>query len=488
MVEYQQTLFSQADVTRGGKGGGGMNNFTFTLDPASRVPLYQQLYAAVVGEIRAGRLRGGERLPSKRSLCRHLGVSRSTVETAYGILCDEGYISSRERSGYFACELFRTPPAPEPPPLPRRSAEPACRIDFSTGDVDTSAFPYASWARLTKEVVYSSPQLLQRGDRQGDEPFRRELCAFLREWRGVSCMPEQIVIGAGVEYLTDLLLQLLPEDAAIALEDPGYTAARRLFELSRRAFVPVRLDAEGMDVQALEDSGAAVAYLTPAHQFPMGMTMPVGRRTRLLKWASEREGRYIVEDDYDGEFRYFSRTIPAMQGLDPGGRVIYIGTFSRSLAPSIRVAYMVLPPPLLDAYLRGFAHSSSTVSRLEQETLRRFIAAGLYGRHLRRMNNLYRRKQALLTEALLRLEGASVSGADAGLHLLLRLEGADAVRVAERAAEQGVRTYPLASYAVRAAVPQDTLVLGFAGLTAETIAEGCRVLAQALAAERANKK
>ena len=234
-----------------------------------------------------------------------------------------------------------------------------------------------------------------------------------------------------------------------------------------------------MDPEALEASGAGVAYVTPSHQFPMGVTMPAGRRSRLLHWAYGAPGRWLIEDDYDSEFRYASRPIPALQGMDREGRVIYLGTFSRSIAPAIRIAYLILPPALLERYRAQFFHSACTVSRFEQEALRRFLVQGLYGRHLRRMSSLYRKKCALFTEALERIDSVSLSGQQAGLHFLLTLPRFTEGELAARAAEQSVRVQPLSRYCHSVPPRPSTVVLGFAGLSEEELAGAAAALAAA---------
>ena len=443
-------------------------------------PLYQQLYRHIAGAIQSGALSPGEKLPSKRRMCALAGVSMSTVETAYSLLAAEGYVLSRPRSGYVCAHLL--PPAPAappttdvpPPPEPSRWA-----FDCSTSAVDTSAFPFSSWARITKEAVYENPGLLQRGHPQGDQSLRAALAGLLAQYRGVRCAPEQVVVGAGADYLLSLLLQLLPEQRAVALEDPGYPAAYAAAALHGRQALPIPVDGEGMDPDALEDSGAGLAYVTPSHQFPLGVTMPAGRRSRLLRWAAQQPDRFLIEDDYDSEFRYASRPIPAMQGLDRAGRVVYMGTFSRSIAPAIRVAYMILPPPLLERYRRTFSHGACTVSRFEQESLRRFIAQGLYGRHLRRTGNLYRKKCALFTGALSAIPGASVSGAGAGLHFLLTLPRYSEGELVERAACQSVRVHPLSRYCHAVPPIPSTVVLGFAGLSEEELGQAAERLGRA---------
>lgn len=458
-----------------------MESITFKLQGGDSRPLYEQLYRQIVEEIEAGRLKNGEKLPSKRALCAHLHISQSTVETAYGMLTAEGYLRAKAKSGYFVCGELSRPLSDKRESVQEAAAEKkaAPRYDLSTGAVDTDIFPYASWARLSREVVSRNPQLLQRGEAQGDPALRQALAGFLREYRGVRCSQEQIVVGAGLEYLLNVLVQVLPEDSVYGLEDPGYLAAWQVLRNHGRQIRMIPLDESGMREDRLRESGATVAFVTPSHQFPMGCTMPVGRRAALLAWAEAAEGRFIVEDDYDSEFRYLSRPIPAMQSLDDGERVIYVGTFSRSIAPSIRVAYLVLPRRLLAAYRQRLGFAASTVSRFEQQTLAAFISRGLYARHLRRAANLYRKKQQLLLNELEKLPGARTSGAQAGLHFLLTVPGMPEKRLVARAAEAGVPVRGLSSYCRECTCPESTLVLGFAGLRLEDIPAAAAALREA---------
>ena len=468
-----------------------MFNVTLSLDPASRTPMYEQLYRYFVSEIHAGRLSEGEKLPSKRALCAHLGVSCSTVETAYGLLAAEGYILSRAKSGYYVSDfvVFQEPlraqsepvPSPRVPDTGRAPDEVRADagFDFSTASVDTSLFPYASWAKLNREVVYASPELLQRGERQGDEALRNALAVFLAEYRGVRCAPEQIVVGAGMEVLTALLLRLLPRGAVFGVEDPGYAAIRHTIAGQERQLRFLPLDEQGLSAAALEDSDVSVAYITPAHQFPMGVTMPAGRRSQLLRWAGQREERYLIEDDYDSEFRYAFRPLPALQSMGGGGRVIYIGTFSRSLAPSIRLAYMVLPPALLERYRTMPGLGQCTVSRYEQAVMARFLSEGFYARYLRRVGNLYRKRRALLLPALEGIGGVTVSGSGGGLHFLLTDPRYSEAELLQRALEQGLALRGLSGYCRACTARPSTLVVGYGGLRDDMIPEAVRRLAMA---------
>lgn len=461
-----------------------MDELLFALNPREAIPLYEQLYRRVSAAIRQGTLAAGRKMPSKRALATALGVSKNTVETAYGLLCAEGYLVSRPRSGTYVLPLDRlTPekPAPSLPPLPPPSVSPAAvRWDFSTAAVDTTLFPFATWARLTKEALYGHPELLERGDPQGDRDLREALSRFLAETRGVRCAPEQVVLGAGVELLLDLVCKLLPADTVYALEDPGYDIPYRVFRANGRALRPLPLDEQGLSPAVLAASGANVAYVTPSHQFPLGITMPIGRRTGLLHWAAEAPGRYLIEDDYDSEFRFSSRPIPALQGLDQAGRVIYIGTFSRTLTPSIRLAYLVLPPPLLARYRAVPPYSASTVSRLEQRTLCRFLEQGIYSRHLRRAAVSYRRRQQVLTAGLTGLPGVTVSGAGAGLHFLVSAAGQSEPQLLERAQAMGIRLCGLSRYAHGPSPAGGTLLLGYGGIPEEQSPQAAQALRELL--------
>ena len=455
-----------------------MFDLTINLDNESKLPLYEQLYRAIAEQIQNGHLLAGEKLPSKRFLCEQFGISHSTVETAYGFLVAEGYVQAEPRIGYRVCEVVPLQSINERKDV-KEDNSPAKKehsyLRFSTGDVDTEIFPYASWAKIYKEVIYQEPELLQKGDPQGDLSFRETLRAFLEEYRGVHCKPEQIIVGAGVEYLLDLVLQLFPEEEKIALEDPGYDTAYRVAKNNGKTAIPVPVDAHGMELEPLYESKAHLAYVTPSHQFPMGFTMPMSRRTHLLQWANEQNG-YIIEDDYDSEFRYRLRPIPAMQGLDREGRVIYIGTFSRTLAPSIRAAYMVLPETLLPLWQEHFGWQASTISRFEQHALERFIRQGLYARHLRRLGPVYKGRMIMLKEALKGLQDAYISGEEAGMHFLLHLPQMEEASLIKEAADQGLMLTPLSQYCHEVSYEGTVLVLGFAGLTQETCKTAVQIL------------
>ena len=467
-----------------------MVHLTTALDPASAVPLYEQLYRSLAAEMRAGTLTAGTRMPGKRRLAAELSVSVNTVDTAYQMLAAEGYLTARERSGFTVQEYLALPQGVQPPAAPSAPAAahpadtaPPVQFDLSTRGVDPGLFPFRTWARLQKELLYSAPELLTPGDARGDAALRQALAGYLAEYRGVQCDPEQLVVGAGLEYLLGLLAPLLPGPAAV--ETPGYPRARQVLENNG---VPCRclpVDADGLSLTALSASDAAVCYVTPSHQFPTGVTMPAGRRAELLHWAARAPGRrYIIEDDYDSEFRYASRPIPALRELDREGRVIYVNTFSKSLAPGLRIGYLVLPDALMARYRERFSLYAATVSSFDQFTLAAFMHSGGFERHISRSRKVYQARRDALMAALDR-ELADlpheVSRSEAGLHLLLHMRnGMLEHELIERAKASGVRVYPLSAYYTPPVKPpRATLVLGYAGLTEQQIDEAAKLLKQA---------
>lgn len=446
-----------------------MQELTVPLDAASELPLYEQIYRFIVSEIHEGRLKEGARLPSKRALCAHLGVSLSTVETAYGLLLAEGYIVSRPKSGFFVAssglpDAIHT--AVQSIPAAKPSAPPL--FDVSTSAVDTSAFPYSTWAKIFRQVLMERPDLLNRGDPQGDIELREALASFLYQYRGVRCHAGQIVVCAGMEHLIGVLLRLTDRNASAAVEDPGYDMPGRIFREHGRAVHAVPVDASGLNVDALRRTDASIVYVTPSHQFPTGALMPFSRRMQLLSWAGESPDRLIIEDDYDSEFRYSSRPVPALQGLSPSGNVVYAGTFSRTIAPSIRVAYMVLPDRLMTRYLSSRHASASLVSRFEQQTLARFLMGGYYARHLRRVGNIYRTRCAALARGLRKIDSVSVTADNAGLHFLVSHNRLSEQEMISRAAGLGIALHGLSEYSSAPAL-SSTVVIGFAGLADEQI-------------------
>ncbi len=462
---------------------------TYHLDPHSKTPLYEQLYRAVRADIMSGTLAGGTRLPSKRQLAANLRVSQITVETAYGQLLAEGYIVSEPRRGYFVQKQLAAPAQAQAPkaaaPHPHTAPADDCKYDFRTNIVDNGCFPFATWARLSRSVLSEySDRLLRATDPCGAAELRGQIARYLYDFRGINISPDNILVGAGSEYLMHLVIQLLGRDRVYALENPGYRKLYQIFSDNGAAVRPLPLDKSGLRADALAASDASVVYLTPSHHFPLGTVMPAARRMEILRWASAAPGRYIIEDDYDSEFRYASRPIPALGELDHAGRVVYVNTFAKSLSPSLRIGYLVLPDALMARYHERFSLYSSTVPSFDQHTLAAFMRTGGFERHISRSRKVYQaRRDALMTALDRELADLphEVSRSEAGLHLLLHMRNGMLEReLIERASAAGVRVYGLSAYYTPPVKPpKATLVLGYAGLTEQQINEAAALLRQA---------
>ncbi len=475
--------------------------------------LYEQIYEHIKQEIREGRLLKGERLPSTRALAEYLQVARSTVDYAYDQLLSEGYIEARPYRGYYVCpmeDLFQIeadfqkltePDASrvkeerggagrgERPDLSpqglsaaedgERSAAPRWICDFSPNDIDMTGFPFGVWKRITKNILNEgNSDLFAQGEPQGDYDLRLTISRYLHSSRGVNCAPEQIIVGAGNDYLLMLLEKILGRGVRIAMENPTYKRAYRIFQSFAYDIVTVDTDQNGILASRLRQQEADVVYVMPSHQFPTGTVMSIGRRAELLRWADGAKNRYLIEDDYDSEFRYRGKPIPSLQSSDKQGRVIYMGTFSKAIAPAIRVSYMVLPRALLERYRRECYFYSCTVSRIDQRILNEFIRDGYFERHLNKMRKRYRAKHDLLLECLEPFQKKFVlSGEDAGLHLLLTARGTVTEEELLRAAEkEKIKVYGLSDSLVASAARNATILLGFGALDEGEITEGiCRL-------------
>lgn len=452
-----------------------MNELTISLDTKSKVPLYEQIYQYIKEEIRTGRIPSGEKLPSTRAQCRFLEVSRSTVELAYEQLLSEGYIEAEPCRGYFVSELeglYQLKPQKRIVSENPNKKKETYVYDFSPSGVDLNSFPYNAWRKLSKEsLVDDRAELFRLGHPQGEWGLRNAISNYLHQARGVNCTPEQIIVGAGNDYLLMLLATVIGQEHKVALENPTYRQAYRLFQSLEYDVCTVDMDQKGMEVSKLKESGADIAFVMPSHQYPLGIVMPIKRRMELLRWA-EAEGRYIIEDDYDSEFRYKGKPVPALQGYDNHEKVIYIGTFSKSIAPAIRMSYLVLPPKLLEIYRERSSFLSSTVSRVDQLILQKFIEEGYYERHLNKTRALYKSRHDTLLNELKGIEPAArISGENAGVHLLLTFyNGMKEEELIARARDAKIRVFGLSEYYVtpRPEAPA-TILLGYANMREESI-------------------
>jgi len=471
------------------------------------VPAYRWLYAAVRGEILTGRLRPGTRLPSTRDLARQYGLSRGTIVTAFDQLESEGYVDGTVGSGTYVSttlpdELLHVRAEVDPgPPVLRRArrrlsdygrrvvlfpgleARPARA--FRTNLPALHAFPAAWWARITARRSRHAPSsLLLACEPIGYAPLRAAVADYLSMSRGVNCTSDQVVIVSGVQEALDLVARLFvnPGDA-VCMENPGYPGAAVAFESAGAKLVLAPLDDQGVVVRDRILRSARLVYVTPGHQFPLGMTMSLPRRLLLLEWA-RRAGALIFEDDYDSEYRYLGRPMPALQGLDRVGQVFFAGSFSKVLFPSLRLGYLVVPPDVVDR----FAAAKSAISRhaplLDQVVLHEFIAEGHFGGHLRRTREMYAEQLTALLESSRRyLTGLlELSPIEAGLQTVGWLRsGISGERAVAAAAARNVEVTPLSRYH-RGPVLREGLQLGFAAVDVQEITRGARDLAAALEA------
>lgn len=464
-----------------------MKELLIHLDSRLKMPLYEQISRFIKGEIQSGKISAGERLPSARALAAQLAVSRSTVDLAYGQLLSEGYLDSVPCRGYFAGnvkELYRLGDLKKIQKQERQEERPAFQYDFALNGIDEESFPMNLWRKISREVLLEENSgLFQLGEPEGEQSLREVIADYLHHARGVQCRPEQIVMGAGNDYLLMLLSVLLGQKTVIAMENPTYRSAFCCFRNLGHAIKAVAADESGMDVEKLDESGANAAYVMPSHQFPMGMVMPISRRLELLRWAGQGPGRYLIEDDYDSEFRYRGKPIPALQGYDTQGCVIYLGTFSKAIAPGIRVSYMVLPESLLSVYRQKGAAFSATISRIDQRMLEIFLREGHFERHLNRMRSVYRAKHDLLIRCLREMSDIlELYGENAGLHVRVRFKnGMTEEEALCRAAGEKIRVYGLGEYVIEqdASVDRHTVLLGYGPLKSEEIQAACRKLKKA---------
>ena len=526
---------------------------TYDLSQRGDESLYEYLYLCIRADIENGSIPAGRRLPSKRALAKHLGVSLITVEGAYSQLVAEGYVHAEARRGYYACDLEVRPthlgqrpdlPVPasqpadsyspvrvdkpaEPNPLaqtdrqsdstrlasaahPIKCDQPGqakrlvgvtCPIadaaphvpliaDFSTGSLPLDRFPFTSWAKTVREVLSRESEQSLLGDTcaQGALALRVQLAEYLHSFRGMQVRPEQIVVAAGSQVLDNLIVQLLGRERGYAVETPGYSRLASIYRANDAKLAYVPLDDGGISMPYLRTSGVNVAHIMPSHQFPTGLVTSVARRYELLAWASEQPGRYIVEDDYDCEFRLSGRPIPALMSVDASSCVIYTNTFAKSLGSSFRIAYMVLPEPLMAIYQEKLGFYSSTVSATEQLALARFISTGEYERHVARTRSYYRSLKNELVDALRSCPVADciqTEATEAGLHFLMHVDvPAPTEDFLQAARARGVVLSPLSAFCASgqalASGYDGTYVMNFAGLAPNQARLAADAIAQAV--------
>lgn len=450
---------------------------TYELKKSPGVPLYEALYRCIRGDILSGALRPGEKLPSKRALAENLEVSKITVEAAYSQLLSEGYICSKEKVGYFVETVERRAPVPAAP-VRRPKEDAACLLDLTANG--TEQFPFSVWSRLQREVMLDFGEaLLAPLPNRGIPELRQAIAGHLAAFRGMRVDPENILIGAGTDFLYNLLIQLLGREKVYAVEEPGYGKIRKIYAAGGVQTVSAAMDDRGVIPEGL--GSADVLHISPSHHFPTGIVTPVSRRRELLDWANRGE-KWIIEDDYDSEFRFDAHPVPAMQSLDDGGRVIYMNSFSKSLAPSIRISYMVLPGGLMAAFQQKLGFYSCTVPSFEQYTLARFLSRGFFEKHINRMRKFYKNRRNAVVSLLEKCsfsDKLTIQEQDAGLHFLLNVDTSLSDQsLTEKLAALGIRVRALSSYYHDQSEDLHCLVINYSGLKEERLAAALAAISQ----------
>lgn len=459
---------------------------TYSFTNLKNESLYTHLYQCIRQDIIDGKLISGEKLPSKRSFAKNLGVSTITIENAYAQLLSEGYIYSIPKKGFYVLDFKNN--AIKPVKLTTENVELSSGYsdflaDFSSNQTCPENFPFSIWAKLMRETFNTnSPDLMTKPPCGGIIGLRKAIATHLEQFRGMHVQPEQIFIGAGTEYLYGLLIQLLGFDKKYAIENPGYEKIAAIYNSYNVKYHYIPMDEKGILVNELENSGADVVHISPSHHFPTGIVTPISRRYELLGWAAASANRYIIEDDYDSEFRLTGKPIPSLQSMDITQKVIYINTFTKSLSSTMRISYMVLPPELANRFLERLSFYSCTVSNFEQYALMRFINEGYFEKHINRMRNFYHKQRDILLDAIKRSPLSShvtIMEEDSGLHFLLKLkmELSDK-EFMQRALQKGVKLNSLSAYYHDS--PDDfaahTFIINYSYLNTEHLAEAINVL------------
>jgi len=457
------------------------------LNDKEKIPLYVQVYKYIKNEILSGNIPSGSKLPSIRSLAKNLKLSKNTIESAYEQLIAEGYVKSKNRSGLYVEKLdngfnhLKNTHLNSYKERANNSHDPIIKYDFSSGQIDLASFPYTKFRKILDSCVdVYSKELLLYGDHKGDYGLRQEIAKYIHHSRGVTCSPNQIIISSGTQQSLTLLAHILSNiHMSIAFEEPSYLGAKAVFKHFNFNITPINLETDGIDINSLYESEAKIVYVTPSHQYPYGMVMPISKRLKLLQWAEKKDG-LIIEDDYDGEFRYKGRPIPSLQGLAKLNRVVYLGSFSKSLMPSMRIGYLVLPETLLDIYEKQYRIYEQPVPRLLQKSLEIFMQEGYWEKHLRKLKVLYKKKQEILVSSVAEHLGENVTiiGSDSGLHILLKVNTKmKEQELVEKALKAGIKVnLTLVNWINPPANSLPIIFIGFAGIKIEDIPNAIKAL------------
>ena len=475
---------------------------TYNLTATGSDSLYESLYKCIKNDILQGKLCAGEKLPSKRSFAKNLGISVITVENAYGQLSDEGYIYSMPKRGFYVSDIDMVA---NPNTGAKTSADAnlfddsasiACShyfADFSSNQTDSEIFPFTIWTKSVRSVLNDNRiQLMINPPCGGILPLRNAIARYLGDFRGMKVAPHQIIIGAGTEYLYGLLIQLLGKNLIYGVENPGYHKIGKICKSMDVSYRHVDLDENGVSIHELEEKKIDIIHTSPSHHFPTGIVMPVSRRYELLGWAAKKKQHYIIEDDYDSELRLSGKPFPTLQSIDVSGKVIYMNTFTKTLASTVRISYMVLPEDLAKRFYSELSFYSCTVSNFEQYTLAQFMENGSFEKHINRLRNYYQNKRdAILKELKSGSIGKyiTIQEEEAGVHFLMHIQSdCTEAEIVEKAKAGGVKLDPLSRYYIKNTEKheqngqenpyENTYVMNYSSVNMENIKKVVQVLSQ----------
>ncbi len=426
---------------------------TYNFDNAQG-PMYLHMYKCIKNDILSGKLKPKEKLPSKRAFARNNGISIITIQNAYEQLISEGYVYTLPKKGYYVANLDKMQGVAVDAKVDYDIKIPVkeeFECDLSSNRVNPDNFPFSIWTRISRNVMANrKEELMQISPTAGVMELREAIADHLKSFRGMLVDPNQIIIGSGTEYLYSLIVQLLGRDKKYVIENPGYKKLADVYSKQEIEYRYAELDDSGITSKALAGSGADVAHICPNHHFPTGITMPASRRYEVLSWANEKDGRYIIEDDYDSEFRVTGKPIPPLFSIDACEKVIYMNTFSKSLSPTIRISYMILPVHLANLFYKNMSFYSCTVSNFEQYTLAGFIAQGYLEKHINRMRLYYTKQRRRLMEIIERSDlrdVCTIKENDSGLHFLISLDTKRPDKeIEKRLAAKGIKIKALSDY------------------------------------------
>ena len=449
-------------------------------------PIYEYIYKCIKNDILSGNLKANDKLPSKRTFARNNCISTITIQNEYDQLIAEGYIYTIERKGYFVSNLNIVKEKKTVSYNIQIPKQPHYKYDFAYNKMNTDNFPFSIWAKLGREVLSDKKEeIMQIAPCGGLTELREAIASHLLSFRGMAVDPNQIVIGAGTEYLYGVLVQLLGRDKKYAIENPGYKKLMNIYQQYEVTPQFINMDKSGVDLDSLRESKAEIAHISPNHHFPTGIITPVSRRYELLSWANEVDGRYILEDDYDSEFRYNGKPLPTLFSIDGCEKVIYINTFSKSLTPTIRVSYMVLPVHLANMMYSDYSFKSCTVSNFEQYILAEFIKRGYFEKHINRMRLLYARKRkqviACLQQSPIR-DICDIIESNAGLHFILEINTTVSDKTMKgRLEEQGLHINTLSDYYMtNENIREHLFILDYSNIQIEKLSEACEIIYQCI--------